>query len=173
MKKVFISISSSKASAKLSPEVKAKRKEIIEKLGLKHSSFGNYYDENGEHYKFEKNTAKLIDQGKKRGYLKRETVKSAAAFLKEIKASPSTTKGRELGLNAALLGMSYNGRKDGGKEHSFNGSSAQAIRLIGKAKREGVEVKKHTDGSYVMYKENGKPFAQIKLNKKDASVRFV
>jgi hypothetical protein len=24
-----------------------------------------------------------------------------------------------------------------------------------------------------MYKENGKPFAQIKLNKKDASVRFV
>lgn len=169
MKPIFISISAKLDSLSLLRH----RKEVINKLGLKHKGFGNYYDRKGQHYRFEKDTAKLVDQGKKEGQLKKDTIKEAASFLKTIKSSGVTPKGKQMGLDAAMFGFQHKGYEPTKRVHSFSGSSFQGKNLLGKAKKDGQKIIKHTDGKYYLLNDRNKPYASVEFKGGESHVSFV
>ena len=162
-----------KESPSLPLDLKVQRRLVVQKMGLTHKGFGNYYDQNGQHFRFEKGTAKIIDQGKKHGRLKQETVKNASSFLKSVRENQATPKGKQFGLDAALLGMNHTGYETGKRIHSFSGTGAQGKSLLGKAKKDGQKIHKHTDGRYYLMNDRGRPYASIEFKGKDAHVKFV
>jgi hypothetical protein len=169
MNKIFIAIG--KANP-IKADVKSKRAEIIKKNGLTHNGFGRYLDSAGNVFKFETGTAKLIDTGKKHKRLSKDTVKSAHSFLQSIKANLCTPKGKALGLDAALLGFTHTGF-EGNHVHGFSGKASQGKSLLGKLKKDGHKIIKHTDGKFYVMKENGKPFASIAFNGKESKLKLV
>lgn len=171
MKNLFISISKQVPSIPL--ELKTQRQAVINKLGLKHKGFGNYYDEKGNHFRFEKGSAKLVDQGKREGFLKKETVKQAHSFLQSVKSNNATAKGKQFGMDAALMGMKHTGFEPNKRIHSFSGTGVQGKALLGKAKKDGQKIHKHTDGRYYLMNDRGRPYASIEFKGKESNVRFV